>query len=215
MSDESEKPHSSSSKKRQIVLLVLAFFMGAFWLFALRFILLDTQETHYHANFGIYINGSRIPFDNFTYYEEVQSCFGGDSQRPQDRVHMHDMVQHIVHVHDEAVTWGHFFSNIGITVSDRVLAYDKVIYLDDEETRIQFYLNGEEVDSISNRVIGNEDALLISAGKSSEIDLETQYAEITKDAAEYNQRTDPSACSGGKELSLIERAKAALGFTNE
>ena len=215
MSEEADKPTSNTSRKRLILLLLVAFFMGAFWLFAMRFILAENKEVHYHANFGVFVNGTRVPFDNFIYYEEVQSCFGGENQRPQDRAHMHDMVQHVVHVHDEAVTWGHFFSNIGITVSDRVLAYDKVIYLDDEETRVRFYLNGEEIDSINNRVIGNEDALLVSAGKPSEVDLESQYAEITKDAAEYNERTDPSACSGGKELSLIERAKAALGFLNE
>ena len=215
MSEETEtKTNKSKKSRRQILLVLLAFFLGAFWIFAIRFVLVENKEVHYHANFGVFIDGNRLPLDNFTFYEEIKSCFGGDEQRPQDRAHMHEMVNHIVHVHDEAVTWGQFFSNLGITVGDRVMSYDKVVYVDDRDTQIKFYLNGETVDSIYNRVIGNEDALLISAGKASDIKLEDQYAEIEKDAAEYNQNTDPSTCSGGKELSLFDRAKEALGIVN-
>lgn len=215
MSEETSKESKKSQhNKKQYLVVLLAFLLGAFWLFAVRFILIDTKETHYHANFAVFVDGERVPFDNFIYFEEVQSCFGGENQRPQDRAHMHDMVQHVVHVHDEAVTWGHFFSNIGVTVSDEVLINNDTMYQENNETSIVFYLNGEEVNSIYNRVIGDEDALLISVGSDSDTDLESQYAQIEKDAAEYNQRTDPSACSGGKELSLIDRAKAALGFVN-
>lgn len=219
MSEESKttvkKSKPRNINRRVAILMAVAFLAGAFWLFAIRFVLVEKQETHYHANFAVFVDGSRLPFDNFLYYEEVASCFGGEDARPQDRVHMHDNINHVVHVHRDAATWGHFFANLGMTLGDNIFAYDKVILLDDEQTKIRFILNGEEVDTIANRVIGDEDALLISIGEPSADDLDNQYNEIQKDAHEYNERQDPSACSGGKPFTFWERVKAALGFWND
>jgi hypothetical protein len=198
--------------KKQIIKLAMAFFLGAFWLFAIRFVTINKEEVHYHANFAVYVEGNRLPFDSFTYYEEIQTCFGGAEARPQSRVHMHDNVNHIVHVHDEAVTWGHFFANLGMNLGDKIFNYDKVIYIDDEDTNIEFYLNGREVETLANRVIGNEDVALVSIGNPSENELQEQFESIEKNAAEYNQRQDPSSCSGGKPFTTWERFKAALGF---
>ncbi len=217
MSEEKKSTEVNSNKitKRTAALVAVAFLLGAFWLLAMRFVLIEKQETHYHANFAVFIEGNRLPFDNFLYYEEVASCFGGENARPQDRVHMHDEVNHVVHVHRDAATWGHFFSNLGMTLGDNIFAFDKVILLDDEQTKIRFMLNGEEVDTVANRVIGDEDALLISIGEPTKEDLNRQYSEITKDANEYSERQDPSSCSGGKPFTFWERVKASIGFWND
>lgn len=203
--------------KKQWLQLVIAFLLGAFWIFAIRFVTAEKKETHYHANFAVFVEGNRMPFDNFTYYEEVQACFDGPEARPQSRVHMHDMVNHVVHVHDYASTWGHFFANLGMTAGDILFRYDDVIYIDDEQTTIKYLLNGEEVTTIANRIIGDADALLISInlGDPEDGQLQREYDEIQKDAAEYNKRQDPSSCSGGKPFTFWERVKASLGFFNE
>ncbi len=201
--------------KKQTLLVALAFFMGAFWLFAMRFVLVEKQETHYHANFAVFVDGERLPFENFLYYEEVAACFGGEEARPQDRVHMHDQVNHVVHVHRDAATWGHFFANLGMTLGDNLFAYEDKVLIEDGDTEIKFILNGGEVDTIANRVIGDEDAMLVSIGEPTDGDLQAQYDEIQKDAHEYNERQDPSACSGGKPFTFWERVKAATGIFNE
>lgn len=201
-----------SVSKKHLLALVLAFFLGAFWLFAMRFVLVDKTETHYHANFAVFVDDERLPFDNFTFYEEVAACFGGEDARPQDRVHMHDQVNHVVHVHRDAATWGHFFANLNMTLGDNVFSYEDEVFVDGEQTNIVFYLNGEEIDSVANRVIGNEDVLLISVGDPTDEDLQNQYKQIQKDAAEYNDRQDPSSCSGGEPFTLTERLKEAVGI---
>lgn len=200
------------SKKRQFLLLLLAFLFGAFWLFAIRFVTLQKQEVHYHANFAVFVDGERLPFDNFTFYEEVQTCFDGEGAVPQSRVHMHDNVNHIVHVHDNAVTWGHFFANLGMTNGDTIFRDGNNVYVEDDATDIRFILNGEEISTTANRVIDNEDVLLVSIGNTTEEDLQSQYEQVEKNAAEYNDKNDPSSCSGGKPFTLTERLKAAIGI---
>src|SRR5690606_34249969 len=130
---------------------------------------------------------------------------------PQSRAHMHDMVNHIVHVHDNAVTWGHFFANLGMVNGDSVFKADGKVYAENDDTEIRFLLNKEEVDTTANRIIGNEDVLLVSIGNPLDEDLSNQYEQIEKNAAEYNEKNDPSSCSGGKPFTLTERFKAALG----
>lgn len=201
--------------RKQIALAGIAFFVGAFWLFALRFVLVNKTETHYHANFAIFVEGERIPFDNFTNYEEVAACFGGDQARPQDRVHLHDQISHVVHVHDPASTWGHLLANLNVTLGDTVFQYEDRVFVEGDDTEIRFLLNGEEVDSTANRVIGNEDVLLISVGEPTDDEIAEQYDEISQDAGEYNNKQDPSSCAGGQPLSFFDRVKAGLGLNIE
>lgn len=210
---DAQKNTITISRKKQLALLALAFFMGAFWFFAIRFVTIQKKEVHYHANFAVFVDGERLPFDNFLYYEEVQSCFAGQGATPQTRVHMHDNVNHVVHVHDYAVTWGHFFANLGMTNGDIVFRDGANVYIDNDETDIKFVLNGEEVSTTANRVIENEDTLLVSIGSPSDEDLQQQFAQITQDAGEYNEKEDPSNCAGGKPFTLTERFKAALGIS--
>lgn len=198
--------------KRTLLIILISFLAGAFWLFAMRFVLIKNNEVHYHANFAVFIEGQRVPFDNPLYYEEVQSCGGPDFGNPKIRVHMHDMVNHVAHVHDNGATWGHFFANLGMTAGDVLFRYDDVIYIKDEQTDIRYMLNDQEVETIANRTIKSEDVLLVSIGKPTDDDMKNEYGQIEKDAGEYNKRNDPSACTGGKPLTFGERFKKALGF---
>ncbi len=199
-------------EKKQAVSLLVAFLFGAFWLFAIRFVTIQKVEVHYHANFAVFIDGEREKFDNFTFYEEVASCGGDAINDPKTRAHMHDDINHIVHVHDNAATWGHFFANLGYATGDTLLKTVNDTYIENDSTEIRYFLNGEEIDTIANRTIRSEDALLISVGDATGTDLQSEYDEITKDAGEYNNRDDPSNCSGGKPFTLGERFKAAVGI---
>jgi hypothetical protein len=96
------------NNKNQLLYLFLAFVLGAISLVAIRFVTLKNNEVHYHANFAVFVRGERYSFDNFTFYEEVAACGGNGIDSPNIRVHMHDSIDHVAHVHDNGVAWGHF-----------------------------------------------------------------------------------------------------------
>lgn len=198
--------------KRSLLGGVLLFLLGAVFVFALRFVLVERVETHYHANFAVFVNGTREEFDSFTFYEEIASCSDG-KDNPKARVHMHDSIPHVVHVHDKAVTWGHFFEVISFGLHRKALITDDGVFVDGAEgKKLTFVLNGEQISDGSTRVIGSEDVLLVDYGDSSEGQLKVRYDEITKDADEYNQKPDPSACKGGKDEPFRERFLRTLGL---
>lgn len=199
---------------KKIALIALASFIaGAAWLVMVRFIMYKSDAVHYHANFGVFIDGQREQFDSFTFYEEVASCAGDELNNPKTRVHMHDNVSHVVHVHDGGATWGHFFANLGYTLGNDVLKTDKGAYISGEDGKeLRFILNGKETRSIANATIRNEDALLIDYGDAAEPVLLERFDAITEDAAEYNKRDDPSSCAGSQKPTFSDRLKKAIGF---
>jgi hypothetical protein len=201
---------------KRLALAVLAgYLLGVFWLVAVRFVMYKSDTVHYHANFALYINGQRDEFKNFTFYEEVQSCGSDEKNNPKTRVHMHDSVNHVAHVHEPGVTWGHFFANLDYALGDSLVKTDDGVFVDDQNgNKLTFTLNGKEVGGIANRHISSEDTLLINYGKDSADILKQRYDGITKDAAEFNRRNDPSSCSGNKELTFGERLKQAIGIQN-
>jgi hypothetical protein len=198
--------------KRVWLVVVVAFLFGALWTTALRFVLIEDKETHFHANYAIFIDGERLRLDSFTYYEEVATCAGDDLNNPKSRVHMHDRVDHVVHVHDHAATWGHLFYNLGFTIGNQSMNIENKNYLKSETLPFTFWVNGEEVDAVANRVIESEDVLLISVGTKDKAVLQQQYDAIQKDANEYNKRNDPSACKGGEKLDFWGRLEQAIGL---
>jgi hypothetical protein len=198
--------------KKYLLLAVTFTILTSLAFFGIRFALLEKKEVHYHANFAVFVEGERLPFDTFTFYEEVAACGGNGLDSPKIRVHMHDNINHVIHVHDSGATWGHFFANLNFVHGDTVFKTDKATYLEDGDTQIRFFLNDEEVQTTANRTIGNEDVLLISIGNPTDEDLQNQYAQIQRDAAEYNEKDDPSACSGGKPFTLGERLKTTVKF---
>lgn len=198
--------------KRELLQFIIVFLLGAFWMVALRFVMLSTNEVHYHANYAVFVDGERLPFERFTFYEEIQSCGGNGVNSPKIRAHMHDQVSHVVHVHDNGATWGHFFANLGFVNGDTVFKTDAGTFVESDEVDIRFILNGEEVQTTANRTIEDLDVLLISIGQPTDEDLQSQYDQIDRDAAVYNENDDPSACSGSEELTTWVRFKRALGF---
>ncbi len=194
-----------------IVIAVLAgFIIGLIWTVALRAVLIKNTAPHYHANFGVFVDGQRLKFEGPTFYEEVAAC-STDGVDPKHRAHMHEQVNSVVHVHDDVVTWADFFANLRYSLGDRVLQLDDVVLVDGVDGKsLSFILNGQPVEKIANRVIGNEDILLVSYGIEDAQATQAQYSQIPKTADEYNHGTDPSSCQGSEEFSLLERLKRAV-----
>lgn len=184
------------TKYKAVIMLVALGFLGGFlWLAGMRFLLVKTPETHYHANFGVYINNVREEFKEFTYYEEVAACTSEYSNNPKGRVHMHDEVNDVIHVHDKRVTYGNFFQNIGWSVGDEYISTLDKIYQTDDNNKVTYMVNGETVDNIANRVIGNMDKLLVSYGPT-DSNFMQQAESIASSAVEVNKYQDPATCGG-------------------
>ncbi len=183
-------------------------------LFTIRVITAKTDAVHYHANFGLYVNGVRDEFNGPGFYEEVQACSTDHQDDPKSRVHMHGEENNIVHVHDHAVTWGAFFANLGYTLGDSVLVTTKDTFVDGADgNKLNFLLNGQLVDTVADRVVGNEDVLLIDYGKADQATLQKDYNSIPHTAHQENQEKDPASCGGASaHLTLTQKIKHALTF---
>lgn len=201
-------------ERRLLIAAIIGFMLGTLWLVAIRYITWKSTTVHYHANFGLFINDQKDEFDSFTFYEEVQNCGSDEVNNPKTRAHMHDRNNHIVHVHDNGVTWGAFFANLDYVLGDNVLKTDKGTFIDGVGNQLTFILNGELVETIANRAIASEDKLLINYGHDDLPVLTSRYDSVSSDAHEYNQKNDPSTCAGSKPVSFGGRLRRAIGIGN-
>lgn len=204
--------HAKKITKRLAVAFTVFFLLGAFMAFAARFVFVKIDRMHYHANFALYINGDRDEFKAFTFYEEETACASDHEVHPQTRVHMHDQENSVVHVHSKGSTWGHFFANLGYTLGDNVLATTNGEFVNGQDGKLSFLLNGKSVDSIDNEVIGNEDTLLIDFSNDSGSVLKSRYGSIENKATKHNEEDDPASCSGSEAEPFGDRLKRTLGI---
>ena len=201
----------AESQKRIIVALLASALLGAIWFVMVRAVLVDANGPHFHANFALYVDGEQELFDRGIFYEEVASC-GSGADDPKTRVHLHDYVPDVVHVHDASATWGNFFENLGFTLGNNILYENAGTHVSGQTGELSFILNGQPVQSIANKTIQSEDALLISFGNESAEELTSRYESIVRNAAEYNLKADPSACSGSQSVAYWDRVKLVLGL---
>ena len=147
----------------------------------------------------IYVHGQPQTLDNFSFYEETSACGGQYRDEPTSRVHLHDRINHVIHVHDRAATYGHLMANLGFNLSDSVLQTRQETYIDGRDGQLRFILNGEEAYDVANRTIGDLDVLLIDFGDSEPDELMRRYEAIPRGAAAANELQDPAACAGDGE----------------
>lgn len=205
-----EERHKS---RGTLLLILLGIAIGVIVLSAVRLVAMpEEQHVHYHANWAIFINGERLDLSDDIYMEDVFSCSADpNNQRPEDRIHMHENNEDVVHVHDSGATWGHLMANIGFAIGDDYLITDQGRYQEDGERTLKFIVNGMPVSSIRNRPVRSEDRLLISYGPRSEDEiLAEQFEQVASSAGEYNTQPDPASCSGHEEATLGTRLKRAV-----
>ena len=201
-------------KKHKWLKLTIALLLGGVVVIAIRFATIKNTTVHYHANFALYVNDVHDEFSGPGYYEEVQACSTTEKDNPRARVHMHNNENHIVHVHDNAVTWGDFFANLGYTLGDKALVTNQGVFVDNADgNKLTFILNGKTTDAIADRVIGNEDVLLIDYGKDDNATIQKDYDAIPRDAHKENLEKDPASCGGASaHWSTTDRLKHAAEF---
>jgi hypothetical protein len=189
----------------------LGFVIAFILVFAGRAIFLEDNTVHHHANFSLYINEKQEKFESPLFYEEVQSCSSEDHNNPKHRVHMHNNESDVVHVHADAVTWSHFFANLGYGLTNDSVTTNEGTFVDGENgKKLTFFLNRQPIQSIANTVIKSEDVLLVDYGTEKNID--SKFSQIPQNASEHNTQPDPASCSGSDALSAKDRLVKALRF---
>lgn len=167
---------------------------------------------HYHANWALFVNGEPLDLSADRYMEDVAACVAAGVVRPEERVHMHNNEDGVVHVHHSGVTWGHFLANLGFAAGEEYLILDEGGRLfSGPERTLKFVVNGFVVPDIQNRLIRSGDRLLISFGpESAEHVVAEQFPRVAANADAYNQREDPAGCAGAVDAGLRERLRRAF-----
>lgn len=183
--------------------------IGALLVLAIRFFTYAPEHVHYHANFGVYINGQREEFKNPQYYQEVAACVAHGAIQPVQRAHMHDDINSVVHVHDHAVTWGQFFENLGWYLGPNFIQTNSgIIYVANGDTKLNVMLNGQnytDLTPMTNVVIKDQDRLLISYGVIDKVTLDAEYKTVPATAHQYDVSRDPASCQGSEGITTSER----------
>ncbi len=193
--------------KKQWLFLAGGVVLGVLALMIIRFATYNPPAVHYHANFAVFINGQRQDFKGPQYYQEVNVC-SLHGATPISRVHMHDEINNVVHVHAEAVTWGDFFQNLGWGIGSNYLATPDTVYTVDGDNQLNILINGKNVTGITNigqTVIHDKDQLLVSFGNESDSALTQEFKSVGSTAAKYDAQKDTSACSGSEGPTISDR----------
>lgn len=188
--------------------LIVGVLVGFLLTGLVRFVATPDHETHYHANFAVFINGERVTFDGPQYFQEVSACDAQTS--PLGRTHMHDGNDHLVHVHAGVVTWSEFFANLGWSLNNSMLYDGKTAYVAGQDGQLTFMLNGKPTRSIANEVIGDQDRLLINFGSQDDADIEKEFSQVQSDALHADKTADPATCQGPERTSVWTRLRQAF-----
>lgn len=193
-------------------LFVAGLLLGALTILTVRFVTYQPVSVHYHANFALYLNGQRETFKGQQYYQEFTMCSStGGIAVPQQRAHMHDNANGLVHVEDHVATWGQFFENLGWYVGPNfVQTAEDTIYTANDQAKLHIVLNGQDytdLTPITNTVIKDEDRLLVSFGTIDQATLNQEFKTIPSSAHRADVTPDPASCSGAESATTAERLR--------
>jgi len=109
-----------------------------------------SQEVHFHAGFKIYENNQLLDF-RAPESMHLDPCGGDEHEEddtPSERVHSHNNIGDVAHVHSNRATWGDLLENLDYQAP----------------ARLTFYLNGKLAVNSINTTIAPYDRLLILVG---------------------------------------------------
>ncbi len=209
-----EKAFTAPRRERAHLSLLLALLagllIGILGVLCIRFVTYRPEHTHYHANFAVYLNGTRNQFKGSQYYQSVAVCSAGRGITiPEQRAHMHDNINSAIHIHDHATTWGQFFENLGWSIGPNYIQTDNgTQYTEAADAKLHVIINGQDYTdlmSIANTVIKDKDRLLVSYGTIDNAALKQEYSSVPSTAQHYDESMDPQSCAGMDKVTLSDR----------
>lgn len=107
-----------------------------------------TQSVHMHAGFQVYDGEEQLDFSGVEYMYVGQCDDMKDPERLQDRVHLHDQIGDVVHIHAPGITWKDLFwslekeelideidrmivdgEEVDVNLEKEIKAYERTIFL--------------------------------------------------------------------------------------
>jgi hypothetical protein len=203
-------------RRRRLAAVAAGVVLGAAAFGAVRFAALPPEDqVHYHANWALWIDGSRVDLSGNEYMEAVTACAVDASQMTGEaRVHMHGNNPDVIHVHHDGATWAHLLQNLGWGIGyGWIVTRDGTILREEGGAQLNYVLNGLVVPPVHDRVIRPGDRLLISFGPETPATLLAErFPTVAENAPEYDLTSDPAGCAGTVEETLGERLRRAFWF---
>lgn len=184
----------------------------------LTFRIPKAEETHYHANFAVFIDEKKLDFSHEKYMH-VKPCTGEVNREGHfgDRVHLHDQVGDVAHIHDSGVVWGELIMYLGLEVNQEFIMFENTKYPINKGKELVYYINGRKVNDFQTSEISNNDTLIVIIGNRLLSDEEdNRYAQflgrVSNRSEEMNNSGSLEACGGSVELSFWKRVARVWGF---
>lgn len=112
------------------------------------------KKTHFHSGFQVYTNGELQDYTDAKFMSLVPCTDDGHPVETEDKVHLHDSVGNIVHVHKSNVIWKDLFEYIKLDLNGET---------------VKGFINGQEVNNIGEVEIQPYDSLTLLIGEYSDV----------------------------------------------
>ncbi|MCA9360263.1 hypothetical protein H6785_01375 [Candidatus Nomurabacteria bacterium] len=138
------------------------------------------EEYHVHTDFRIYIEDEQLDLSADKYKTTAKHEHGYET-------HLHDNEGGVEHIHAENVSFASFLDSIGLKLTDDCLTTDdQKEYCRDESNVLEMFVNGEQIDTISEYIPVDEDRILLYFGEPNNPKIEDYINEIPSDACLYS-----------------------------
>jgi len=125
------------------------------------------NDEHEHASILVRLHGDKHDFSSPAY--QVQNNW----------IHFESQDGATIHRHASNVTLGYLFETLNITLDEECYIFPSGReFCTDETYSLKYYINREQVNSISDYVLDDGDRILISYGGESEEDILDQLDEL-------------------------------------
>ncbi len=124
-------------------------------------------DAHEHASILVRIFGDKFEFSRPEY--QIKSPW----------IHFEGNEGSTIHRHSTGVTLGYLFDSIGLHVDEKCYIFpNNREFCTNDEYSLKFFINGQQVESITDYVILQDDRILISYGEETQEEIEEQIEEL-------------------------------------
>ncbi|MEK9131895.1 MAG: hypothetical protein AAB447_03220 [Patescibacteria group bacterium] len=148
--------------------------------------LFDTHAYHIHADFAVFIDGTKMDFAHDGYMTSTDICATDYNSK---HTHLHDENGEVIHIHQEGQTVSDFFTSIGFALTDESLVSETdVTYTNNTSKKWQFFVNGVATSSLQGYVFNDLDKILLSYGNAKTQYIEKELGEVSHNACIYSEK---------------------------
>ncbi|MBP7846110.1 MAG: hypothetical protein KA007_01595 [Candidatus Pacebacteria bacterium] len=176
--------------------------------------------THIHANFGVFVSGQKLDFSGEKYMH-VKPCFSNYHTQKHfgERVHLHDGIGDVAHIHDSGVVWGDLMLYLGVKTTSNGIEFDEKLHAFGKQDKLSYYINGKSVNDFELTEINNNDSLIIILDNENLSDFTVSKEKfnqlsslLSNRSEELNSLSLAEACGGAYEMGFWEKVAKVWGF---